>query len=199
MRHDADSGDAGTAASIGYSHAQVRAQSATASPSTLYTCPMASHADVVSDKPGKCPKCEMDLVPTSTVPMKDRGGKLAQTASVASVPATPHAATPTLSAQGFPCSRASSIFRSRTSSSSCWGRSRWCWAAFTRVKNIPLDAIPDLSDVQVIVYTEWPGQAPQIVQDQVTYPDHHQDALGAQGESRARLLVLRLFVRLYHF
>src|SRR5262252_7505837 len=38
------------------------------------------------------------------------------------------------------------------------------------VKNIPLDAIPDLSDVQVIVYTEWPGQATQIVQDQVTYP-----------------------------
>ena len=34
---------------------------------TLYTCQMASH-DVVSDKPGKCPKCEMDLVPTSTVP-----------------------------------------------------------------------------------------------------------------------------------
>jgi RND family efflux transporter MFP subunit len=34
---------------------------------TLYTCPMASHADVVSDKPGKCPKCEMDLVPTSSV------------------------------------------------------------------------------------------------------------------------------------
>ena len=38
------------------------------------------------------------------------------------------------------------------------------------VKNIPLDAIPDLSDVQVIIYTDWPGQAPQIVQDQVTYP-----------------------------
>src|SRR6266498_2982267 len=38
------------------------------------------------------------------------------------------------------------------------------------VKNIPLDAIPELSDVQVIIYTEWPGQAPQIVQDQVTYP-----------------------------
>jgi len=38
------------------------------------------------------------------------------------------------------------------------------------VKNIPLDAIPDLSDVQVIIYTEYPGQAPQIVQDQVTYP-----------------------------
>src|SRR5215470_4814844 len=38
------------------------------------------------------------------------------------------------------------------------------------LKNIPLDAIPDLSDVQVIIYTEWPGQAPQILQDQVTYP-----------------------------
>jgi Cu(I)/Ag(I) efflux system membrane protein CusA/SilA len=34
----------------------------------------------------------------------------------------------------------------------------------------PLDAIPDLSDVQVIVYTEVPGQAPQVVEDQVTYP-----------------------------
>src|SRR5206468_12198042 len=38
------------------------------------------------------------------------------------------------------------------------------------VRNIPLDAIPDLSDVQVIIYTEWAGQSPQIVQDQVTYP-----------------------------
>src|SRR5271165_2424432 len=38
------------------------------------------------------------------------------------------------------------------------------------LKTIPLDAIPDLSDTQVIIYTEWPGQAPQIVQDQVTYP-----------------------------
>jgi copper/silver efflux system protein len=34
----------------------------------------------------------------------------------------------------------------------------------------PLDALPDLSDVQVIVYTEYPGQAPQVVEDQVTYP-----------------------------
>jgi Cu(I)/Ag(I) efflux system membrane protein CusA/SilA len=38
------------------------------------------------------------------------------------------------------------------------------------LRNMPLDAIPDLSDTQVIIYTEWPGQAPQIVQDQVTYP-----------------------------
>lgn len=35
---------------------------------------------------------------------------------------------------------------------------------------MPLDAIPDLSDVQVIVYTEYPGQAPQVVEDQITYP-----------------------------
>ncbi|NOY25038.1 MAG: efflux RND transporter permease subunit [Oligoflexia bacterium] len=38
------------------------------------------------------------------------------------------------------------------------------------VSNTPVDAIPDLSDVQVIVYTEYPGQAPQVVEDQVTYP-----------------------------
>ena len=36
--------------------------------------------------------------------------------------------------------------------------------------NTPLDAIPDLSDVQVIIFTEYPGQAPQVVEDQVTYP-----------------------------
>ncbi|MCK6498374.1 MAG: efflux RND transporter permease subunit [Nitrospira sp.] len=38
------------------------------------------------------------------------------------------------------------------------------------IYNIRLDAIPDLSDVQVIVFTEYPGQAPQVVEDQVTYP-----------------------------
>ncbi|MFQ5666888.1 MAG: efflux RND transporter permease subunit, partial [Candidatus Binatia bacterium] len=37
-------------------------------------------------------------------------------------------------------------------------------------RNIPVDAIPDVSDVQVIIFTEWPGQPPQIVEDQVTYP-----------------------------
>ena len=36
------------------------------------------------------------------------------------------------------------------------------------VMKTPLDAIPDLSDVQVIVYTNYPGQAPQVVEDQVT-------------------------------
>jgi Cu(I)/Ag(I) efflux system membrane protein CusA/SilA len=38
------------------------------------------------------------------------------------------------------------------------------------VKTLPLDAIPDLSDVQVIVFTDYPGQAPQVVENQVTYP-----------------------------
>ncbi|HCD55243.1 efflux RND transporter permease subunit [Haliea sp.] len=37
-------------------------------------------------------------------------------------------------------------------------------------KNVPLDAIPDLSDVQVIIFTKYPGQSPQVVEDQVTYP-----------------------------
>ncbi|MFH1981556.1 MAG: efflux RND transporter permease subunit [Pseudomonadota bacterium] len=40
----------------------------------------------------------------------------------------------------------------------------------TAIARIPLDAIPDLSDAQVIVFTEYPGQAPQVVEDQVTYP-----------------------------
>ncbi|HEV2555120.1 MAG TPA: efflux RND transporter permease subunit, partial [Bosea sp. (in: a-proteobacteria)] len=43
-------------------------------------------------------------------------------------------------------------------------------AGIYAVKTLPLDAIPDLSDVQVIVYTEYPGQAPQVIEDQVTYP-----------------------------
>jgi len=38
------------------------------------------------------------------------------------------------------------------------------------IRNTTVDAIPDLSDVQVIVFTEFPGQAPQVVEDQVTYP-----------------------------
>jgi copper/silver efflux system protein len=45
---------------------------------------------------------------------------------------------------------------------SAWG----VWA----VQNVPLDAIPDLSDVQVIVYTEWQGRSPTLMEDQVTYP-----------------------------
>jgi RND family efflux transporter MFP subunit len=54
--------------------APTRSGAPDASRPTLYTCPMATHADVVSDKPGKCPKCQMDLVPTSTV----KHGKIAE-------------------------------------------------------------------------------------------------------------------------
>jgi Cu(I)/Ag(I) efflux system membrane protein CusA/SilA len=41
---------------------------------------------------------------------------------------------------------------------------------FYIIRKIPIDAIPDLSDVQVIIYTPYPGQAPQVVKDQITYP-----------------------------
>ena len=43
-------------------------------------------------------------------------------------------------------------------------------AGLQLLRTMPVDAIPDLSDTQVIVYTDWPGQAPQVVEDQVTYP-----------------------------
>ena len=43
-------------------------------------------------------------------------------------------------------------------------------AGYWSLRNTAIDAIPDLSDVQVIIYTEYPGQGPQIVEDQVTYP-----------------------------
>ncbi|MCB9982723.1 MAG: efflux RND transporter permease subunit [Rhodospirillales bacterium] len=43
-------------------------------------------------------------------------------------------------------------------------------AGVLAVTKIPLDAIPDLSDTQVIIRTDWPGQAPQVIEDQVTYP-----------------------------
>ncbi|MGB5219229.1 MAG: CusA/CzcA family heavy metal efflux RND transporter [Smithella sp.] len=43
------------------------------------------------------------------------------------------------------------------------------WGLWT-IKNTPLDALPDLSDTQVIIYTEWPGRSPDLVEDQITYP-----------------------------
>lgn len=43
------------------------------------------------------------------------------------------------------------------------------WGIYA-LKNSPLDAIPDLSDTQVIIYTEWPGRSPDLVEDQITYP-----------------------------
>ncbi len=43
-------------------------------------------------------------------------------------------------------------------------------AGLWAMKNTPVDAIPDLSDTQVIVYTKWPGRSPDLVEDQITYP-----------------------------
>jgi Cu(I)/Ag(I) efflux system membrane protein CusA/SilA len=43
-------------------------------------------------------------------------------------------------------------------------------AGIWALKNTPLDAIPDLSDVQVIMFSDWPGRSPDLVEDQVTYP-----------------------------
>src|SRR5260221_6172973 len=43
------------------------------------------------------------------------------------------------------------------------------WGAYS-VKENPIDAIPDLSENQVIVFTEWMGRSPQVIEDQVTYP-----------------------------
>ncbi|MDX1506644.1 MAG: CusA/CzcA family heavy metal efflux RND transporter [Woeseiaceae bacterium] len=44
------------------------------------------------------------------------------------------------------------------------------FGGYRALTNAPLDAIPDLSDVQVIVFTEWPGRSPDLVEDQITYP-----------------------------
>ncbi|PZQ98172.1 MAG: metal transporter, partial [Citrobacter freundii] len=45
----------------------------------------------------------------------------------------------------------------------------FAWGVFA-VKNNPIDAIPDLSENQVIVFSEWMGRGPQLIEDQVTYP-----------------------------
>jgi len=45
-----------------------------------------------------------------------------------------------------------------------------CIWGYLSLRNTPLDAIPDLSDTQVIIYTEWPGRSPNLVEDQITYP-----------------------------
>ena len=44
------------------------------------------------------------------------------------------------------------------------------FGAVAALRRVPLDAIPDLSDPQVIVFTEWMGRSPTLVEDQVTYP-----------------------------
>ena len=65
-------------------------------------------------------------------------------------------------------------------------------------RQAPLDAIPDLSDVQVIVFTEWMGQSPDLVEDQVTYPISSRAHLRAEGAGRARSIDVRDVVRQRH-
>ena len=43
-------------------------------------------------------------------------------------------------------------------------------AGIWSLQHVPLDALPDISDVQVIVHTNWAGQPPDVIEDQVTYP-----------------------------
>ncbi len=62
----------------------------------------------------------------------------------------------------------------------------------------PLDALPDLSDTQVIIRTEFPGQAPQVVEDQVTYPLTTTMLSVPGARTRARLFLLRRLLRLHH-
>ena len=67
------------------------------------------------------------------------------------------------------------------------------------LRNIPLDAIPDLSDTQVIIYTPWEGQAPNIVEDQVTYPITTKMLSVPRAKVVRGYSFLRLLVRVCHF
>jgi len=69
-----------------------------------------------------------------------------------------------------------------------WG----IWA----LRNTPLDAIPDLSDVQVIIYTEWPERSPTLVEDQVTYPIVTSLLAAPKVKGRPGFLLFRCFLRL---
>src|SRR5437773_12515948 len=79
------------------------------------------------------------------------------------------------------------------------------------LQRIPLDALPDISDVQVIVHTPWPGRPPNVIEDQVTYPivttllaaarkgrpraDHVRRLLRVRSFSGRHRLVLGAFAR----
>ena len=62
---------------------------------------------------------------------------------------------------------------------SAWG--------FQSLQRTPLDAIPNLSDVQVIVFTEWPGKSPDIIEDQITYPIVSNMVAGVMGNRLVRI------------
>jgi len=68
-------------------------------------------------------------------------------------------------------------------------------AGLWAVRSTPIDALPDLSDVQVVIRTSYPGQAPQIVENQVTYP-LTTTMLSVPGAKTVRLFLLRRQLRL---
>jgi Cu(I)/Ag(I) efflux system membrane protein CusA/SilA len=71
-------------------------------------------------------------------------------------------------------------------------------AGIYAIARTPLDAIPDLSDVQVIIFTEYPGQAPQVVEDQVTYPLTTAMLSVPFAKVVRGYLLFRHFLRLHH-
>jgi len=73
---------------------------------------------------------------------------------------------------------------------SAWG--------FWALKHIPLDAIPDLSDTQVIVYTEWTGRSPDLIEDQITFPITT-TLLAAPKVEAVRDSLISQFLHLRHF
>ena len=121
----------------------------------LYTCPM--HPDVISDKPGKCPKCGMDLVPWKN----DKHESTDCSALLRRERSTAHSQNMLQRIIDFSLKNKFIVLLVTVV---------LVLGGVYAVRNIPLDAIPDLSDTQVIIYTPWEGQAPNIVEDQVTYP-----------------------------
>ena len=72
----------------------------------------------------------------------------------------------------------------------------WGYWALTKT---PLDALPDLSDTQVIIYTEWQGRSPDLVEDQITYPIIVHAPGGAEGPVRPGIFLPGKFLHLRHF
>ena len=67
------------------------------------------------------------------------------------------------------------------------------------IQRTPLDAIPDLSDVQVIVYTDWEGRSPDLIEDQITYPISTEFIAAPKVKFVRGRIDVREVVRLCHF
>jgi len=65
------------------------------------------------------------------------------------------------------------------------------------VANTPLDAIPDLSENQVIVFTEWMGRSPQLVEDQITFPLVTATRC-SRSSCHSRAIYVRDVIHIYH-